>query len=136
MSFIIENWALIAVALVSAGMLFWPSLTAGGGAGSVSTAEAVQLINREKAAVVDVCSAAEFSAGHVRGAKHIPLGELEAKLAGAVKNKGTPVILVCASGARSRRAVSIARKLGYEKALSLAGGMGAWRAASLPVDKG
>jgi rhodanese-related sulfurtransferase len=53
-----------------------------------------------------------------------------------VKNKATPVILVCASGIRSNKAVAIATKLGYEKAVSLSGGMGAWREASLPVEKG
>ncbi|MDT7929358.1 rhodanese-like domain-containing protein, partial [Tepidimonas sp.] len=47
----------------------------------------------------------------------------------------TPLVLVCASGMRSRRAVAIAKKLGYERAVSLAGGMAAWRSASLPVQK-
>ena len=69
------------------------------------------------------------------GAKNLPLGELETKLAGTVKNKATPVVLVCASGMRSKRAVAIAKKLGYENARSLNGGMGAWRAANLPVEK-
>ena len=56
-------------------------------------------------------------------------------LAAAVKNKALPVILVCQSGARSNRAVAIAKKLGYEQAQSLAGGLTAWRAAGLPVEK-
>lgn len=135
MSFFIENWILIAVALGSGAMLMFPALTAGGGAHSVNPAQAVQLMNHEKAAVIDVCSADEFASGHVVGAKNIPLTELEAKLTGAVKNKATPVILVCASGMRSSRAVAIAKKLGYEKSHSLAGGMGAWRTASLPIEK-
>ena len=126
---------LIAVALMSAGMLAWPVITGGGGPGTVTAAGAVQLINREKAVVVDVCEAGEYASGHVSGAKNIPLGQLEQKLPGLVKNKATPVILVCASGARSGRAVSIARKLGYEQALSLSGGMRSWRDANLPVEK-
>jgi len=134
-SFIIENWTLILLAAVSGGMLLWPALSGGAGAGSVNASEVVQLINREKAAVVDVCSPDEFAAGHVGGAKNVPLAELESKLPGLVKNKATPVVLVCASGMRSRRAVAIAKKLGYENAHSLTGGMGAWRAASLPVEK-
>ena len=125
---------LIAVALMSAGMLAWPVITGGGGPGTVTAAGAVQLINREKAVVVDVCEAGEYASGHVAGARHAPLGELEQKLPGLVKNKATPVILVCASGARSGRAVSIARKLGYEQALSLSGGMRSWRDANLPVE--
>jgi rhodanese-related sulfurtransferase len=134
-SFFIENWTLFAVAILSGGMLLWPTLSGTAGAGSVNASEAVQLINREKAAVVDVCGPDEFAAGHVGGARNVPLGELEAKLPGLVKNTATPVILVCASGMRSRRAVAIAKKLGYENAHSLTGGMGAWRAANLPVEK-
>ena len=45
------------------------------------------------------------------------------------------MILVCESGARAVRAQQQVRKLGYEKAEALAGGMKAWRAASLPVTK-
>jgi rhodanese-related sulfurtransferase len=134
-SFFIENWILIAIAFASGAMLMFPALTAGGGADSLNPAQAVQLMNREKAVVVDVCSTDEFASGHVVGAKNIPLPDLEAKLTGAVKNKATPLILVCASGMRSKRAVAIAKKLGYEKSHSLAGGMGAWRGASLPVEK-
>ena len=95
----------------------------------------MQLINREKAVVIDVCEANEFAAGHVGGAKNIPLNQLEEKLPAAVKNKALPVILVCQSGARSNRAVAIAKKLGYEQARSLGGGLGAWRTANLPIEK-
>ena len=85
--------------------------------------------------VIDVCEPDEFAAGHVVGAKNIPLGELEAKLAGTVKNKKLPLILVCQSGARSARAVAKATALGYEQVHSLGGGLTAWRAANLPVEK-
>ena len=134
MDFVIANWALILLALVSGGMLAWPLLQGGGCAG-LSPAAAVQRINREKAVVIDVCQPEEFAAGHVGGARSIPMSELEAKLPGAVKNKATPLVMVCASGARARRAVAIARKLGYEKAEVLAGGMKGWRDANLPIEK-
>ncbi|WP_291008147.1 rhodanese-like domain-containing protein [Hydrogenophaga sp.] len=135
MSFVIENWVLLSVALTSGGMLLWPVLSSGGGADSLNPNEVVQLMNRDKAVVVDVCGADEFAAGHVVGAKNVPLEQLEAKLTGVVKNKATPVVLVCASGMRSKRALAVAKKLGYENVRSLSGGMGAWRSASLPVDK-
>ncbi|MDP2264566.1 MAG: rhodanese-like domain-containing protein [Hydrogenophaga sp.] len=136
MSFFIENWILIAVAFTAGAMLMFPAVTAGGRAGSLTAAQVVQLMNREKAVVVDVCEPEEFAAGHVIGAKSVPLAQLEAKLPGVVKNKATPVVLVCASGMRSNRALATARKLGYENVHSLSGGMGAWRTASLPVEKG
>ncbi len=95
----------------------------------------MQLINREKAVVIDVCEADEFAAGHVTGAKNVPVSQLEERLPTVVKNKALPVVLVCASGARANRAVGIAKKLGYDNAQALAGGMKAWREASLPVEK-
>ena len=134
MNFILANWMLILVALASGGMLLWPSLTGGGGAG-ISPADAVQLINRERAVVIDVCDPAEYTAEHVGGAKNIPLAELEAKLPTTVKNKATPLVLVCASGMRAGRAVAVARKLGYDKADALSGGLKAWREANLPIEK-
>ena len=136
MDFLIDNWVLLAVAISSGAMLMWPNLGKGGGAASVTPSEAVMLMNREKAVVVDVCEPAEFAAGHVNGAKSVPLAQLEQQLPGVAKNKSIPLILVCASGMRSGRAVAVARKLGYEKPYSLAGGMGAWRSANLPVQKG
>jgi len=133
--FLIDNWMLISVAVASGGMLVWPLIAGGMNAGALNPSGAVQLINREKAVVVDVCEPAEFAAGHVSGAKNVPLGELEAKLPGLVKNKTLPLILVCASGARSSRAVAIAKKLGYEQAQSLGGGLKSWKDANLPIEK-
>ena len=134
MKFIIDNWMLMSIALASAAALFWPVLKGATG-GSLTAEGAVQLINREKAIVIDVCEANEYAAGHVGGAKNIPLSQLEQKLPGAVKNKALPVILVCQSGARSGRAVAIAKKLGYEQAQSMAGGLAAWKTANLPIEK-
>ena len=134
MSFLLANWTLILVALASGTMLLWPRLTGGGG-GGLTPAAAVQLINREKAVVIDVCDPAEYAAGHVGGAKSIPLNELEAKLPTVVKNKATPLGMVCASGMRAGRAAATARKLGYDKADALAGGLKSWRDANLPIDK-
>lgn len=126
---------LILIALSSGAMLLWPALSGGVAAGGLNPSSAVQLMNREKATVIDVCESGEFAAGHIVGAKNIPLGELEARLPAVVKNKALPVILVCASGMRSSRAVAIAKKLGYEQAQSLGGGLKAWKEANLPVEK-
>lgn len=135
MKFLIDNWMLISIALASGGMLMWPLVAGSMNAGALNASGAVQLINREKAVVVDVCDPAEFAAGHVGGSKNVPLGEFEAKLPAAVKNKTLPLILVCASGSRSSRAVAIAKKLGYDQAQSLGGGLKAWKEANLPLEK-
>ena len=133
--FLIDNCMLIGIAFASGGMLLWPLVSSGMAAGSLSASGAVQLINREKAVVIDVSEVEEFAAGHVVGAKNIPLGQLEEKLPLTVKNKALPLVLVCASGARANRAVGIAKKLGYEQAQCLAGGLKSWKEANLPLEK-
>ena len=133
MNFLIENWLLIAAALVSGGLLLWPTLMKSTQVGAISPSEAVRLMNREKAVVVDVCEPAEFAAGHVVGARSIPLSALPASRE-LPSNKNLPLILVCASGARAARAATNLRKAGYANAQVLAGGMKAWRDASLPVE--
>ena len=134
MKFLIDNWMLISVAFASGAMLLWP-MVQGATSGGLSAPAAVQLINRERAVVLDVCEPEEFAAGHVGGAKNVPVGQLEQRLPEVVKNKTVPLILVCASGARANRALAVAKKLGYEKAQVLGGGMKAWKDANLPVEK-
>jgi rhodanese-related sulfurtransferase len=133
--FLIDNWMLIAIALASGGMLLWPMIAGGMNAGALSASGAVQLINREKAVVIDVSEAQEFAAGHVGGAKNIPLAQLEEKLPLTVKNKALPLILVCASGSRARNAEAVAKKLGYQQAQALGGGLKSWKEANLPLER-
>ncbi|MBA4004249.1 MAG: sulfurtransferase, partial [Delftia sp.] len=63
MKFIIDNWYLILIALASGVMLLLP-LVRGAGGGSLTAAQAVQLINRQKAVVIDVCEPEEYAAAH------------------------------------------------------------------------
>jgi rhodanese-related sulfurtransferase len=136
LKFIVDNWLLILVAISSGAMLAWPLLRGGTGGGGALTAQgAVQLINRERGVLVDVREPEEYAAGHAIGAKNVPLNQLEAKLAGTVKNKTVPLLLICASGARAQRAVAVAKKLGYEQAQAVAGGLKSWKEANLPVEK-
>jgi len=132
--FFVDNWYLIAVALVSGGLLLWPRLRAGGQSGAVTTAEAVHLINRERAVLIDVSEPAEYAAAHAGGAKNVPLATLESS-SNLPKNKALPLVVVCGTGARASRAVAILRKLGFENSRPLAGGLKAWREANLPVEK-
>ena len=134
MKFLSDTWYLFAAALVSGGLLVWPMLRRGAPAGGVSTAEAVLLINREKAVLVDVRDATEYAAGHVANAKNIPLATLEASTA-LPKNKSLPIVVVCNRGAQASRAVVALRKRGHENARTLVGGLAAWREANLPVEK-
>ncbi len=135
MKFFIDNWFLFVAALASGGLLLWPMISRSSGGGArVSAAQAVQLINREKAVLIDVSEPAEYAAGHAAGAKSVPLGGLEAS-GDLPKNKALPVVVVCPTGARAARAAGILKKLGFENPRVLAGGLAAWREANLPVEK-
>ena len=135
MDFIVNNWLLIAIAFSSGMLLLWPQLQGAASAGALTPAAAVKLMNHEKAVVVDVSEAEEFAGGHIIGSRHVPVGSVAEQLPSVVKNKAAPLVFVCPSGARAQRAVAAARKLGYEQAQAMAGGLKAWRDAGLPLEK-
>jgi rhodanese-related sulfurtransferase len=134
LNFVLENWYLFAAALASGGLLVWPMLSEAGGGARVSAVDAVQLINREKAVLIDVSEPAEYASGHAVGSKSVPLASLETSR-DLPKNKTLPLVVVCPTGSRASHAVAVLKKLGFENARALAGGLGAWRAANLPVEK-
>ena len=125
-------WILVLAALVSGGLLLWPTLT-GARSGGVAPAEVVRLMNREKASVIDVSEPGEYAAGHIVGSRNIPIGRLEVAPE-LPKNKALPVVLVCASGKRAAKAAKALEAKGYTQAVVLAGGLDAWKAANLPVE--
>jgi rhodanese-related sulfurtransferase len=139
LKFLLDNWFLVLAALVSGGLLLWQALQGGkGGASSVSTAEAVRLMNREKGVLIDVGEPAEYAAGHAAGARNVPFGSLDGEggKKGLPSNKQLPLILVCPTGARAARAVGLLKKQGYERAYAIAGGFKAWSEANLPIERG
>ena len=134
MDFIRNNLLLIAVALVSGGMLVWPLLRRTSGGPWVSPAQATLLINREDALVVDVRAPAEYSAGHILGARNVPLERLDGS-GDLAKRKDKPVILYCDSGDRASKAMAALRKLGFSRVVNLSDGLAGWQQAGLPVEK-
>jgi len=127
---------LIAVALLSAGMLVWPLIGRRiSGVKEVETLEATQLINHRDAVILDVREDKEFVTGHLPNAKHIPLGQLAARLKDVEKFKNKPIVVNCRSGARSATACGILRKNGFEEVYNLKGGINAWQQANMPVEK-
>jgi rhodanese-related sulfurtransferase len=133
--FVIDNIVLILAAAVSGVMLAWPSIMRRSGGPKVSVTEATRLVNREKGVIVDVGDPAEFAAGHITGAKNIPIDALEQRLGELPSNKQVPVIVVCATGVRAGRAAALLRSKGYENARVLEGGMNGWRSAAMPVER-
>ena len=132
--FLLDNWYLFATAIVSGGLLLWPTISGGVGGARVSAADAVRMINREKAVLIDISEPADYAAGHAVGAKSVPLASIETSRE-LPKNKSLPLVVVCPTGASATRAVALLKKLGFENTTALAGGLAAWRAANLPTEK-
>ena len=87
--------------------------------------------------LVDVRESSEWDAGHVAGARHIPLGQLADRMASELPDKAAPVLLYCHSGARSGRAAQYLVANGYENVANLTalidgwpGRGGAWETAA------
>ena len=136
MEFFKDNVLLIGLALGSGIMLLLPSFKKGaGGVPNLSTAEAVNLINRNHALVLDVREDAEFASGHIVDAKHIPLAKLAERLNELSKYKDKPILVNCQRGMRSAKACEILRKAEFKQVNNLQGGLEAWLAAKLPVVK-
>lgn len=83
----------------------------------------------EGALLLDVRSPEEFSGGHLKGAVNIPVEDLESKMAEVQKlvggDKKKPIVVYCASGARSKYAKKALVKAGHEQVSNL-GAMSNW----------
>ena len=102
---------------------------------AVSPQEAIQLMNRG-ALTIDLRSAEQFAAGHVTGARRMD-GEQILKADELLKkHKQKPLIVYCNSGSLAAAAIRKLREQGFAQAVNLRGGITAWRAENLPVEKG
>ncbi len=101
-------------------------------AGAVSPQDAVRLMN-QGAALLDVRATEEYAAGHIRGARSLPLERLADGLEGLKRYKDKPVIIYCERGARAAAAMRQLAQQGFGRVVNLRGGLSAWRAEQLPV---
>jgi rhodanese-related sulfurtransferase len=129
------NPLLALTALVSGGMLLWPLVRRTTGGPWVNTTEAIALINRQDALVLDVREPGDYSAGHILGARNVPLARIDAGDGELAKRKDRPVIVYDDGGERAGKAAAALKKQGYTQVANLSGGLGAWRQAGLPVEK-
>lgn len=127
---------LFGAAVISGGMLLWPLVTrlTSGHVPQVGAFEAVQLINRRDALVLDVRDKAAYAIAHIPNARNIPQTELESRLRELEKYKSRPIVVNCQSGTRSAAVHSLLQKNGFE-AFALRGGLDGWVQASMPVEK-
>lgn len=127
-----NNVLLIAIMLISGGLLAWPSWRDRTSGPSLSTLQLTQLINQKNAQVIDVRDSAEFAKGSVPGAKNLPADAATSRAKELKKDK--PVVVVDASGGHAGRVAAQLRSAGFEQVFVLAGGLAAWRQAGLPIN--
>ena len=118
-------WALTASAIV-----FYHMRTA---AASVGPQQAVMLINRKDAVVVDIRDKKEFDAGHIVDSINIPLAKLKQRVTELKKHKEKPVLVVCKLGQHAGEAVKTLEESGHSEVIRLAGGITEWKAQSYPL---
>ena len=130
------NMVLLGTVIVSGALLIWPVISKLLRPGQeVGPAEAVNLINRRDAVVLDVRDAAEYKSGHITNARNVPEAELETRAKELDKVKAKPVIVSCGRGNRSVAIAAKLRKLGFAEVVALRGGIAAWQQANMPLEK-
>ena len=106
---------------------------------NISVRQADRLITKHEGdanfALLDVRSPGEFEKGYIRGAANINFWGGGFADSVSVLDKKKTYLVYCASGVRSSGAMKKMRSLGFEKIYNMKGGMFAWRAARMPVEK-
>ncbi len=98
---------------------------------SVEPEQAAERLRSREAVVVDVRTPREWRAGRIRGALHVPLHELAARIDRMPRDR--TLITVCRSGHRSAGAARALKRAGYDVE-NLRGGMNRWARAGLPLE--
>jgi rhodanese-related sulfurtransferase len=103
--------------------------------GALSPSEVVRLMNGG-ALLVDVRGSEAFAAGHIANARSVPGATISSGAAPIERFKEKPVIAYCDTGQTASIAVRHLGRLGFKQVYNLRGGLAAWRAENLPVEKG
>jgi rhodanese-related sulfurtransferase len=130
------NMLLLGLAVSSGAMLLWPLVSRPfRTTNEIGAFEAVQLINRRDAVVLDLRDTGEYAAGHISNAKHVPQAQVAGRIKELERYKSRPIIVSDASGARAPAAAAELRKHGFGEVVVLRGGVSAWQQAGLPLEK-
>lgn len=119
--------------LVVVGVIVFSSQGLKGGP-EVSVKDAVGLMKgTPRPVIVDVRERADYEKGHLPGAISLPAKEFKAQVESLKLPKLEPVILYGADDMRARDATRVLYESGYQGALTLKGGIAAWRDAGQPL---
>ncbi|MGC4027263.1 MAG: rhodanese-like domain-containing protein [Steroidobacteraceae bacterium] len=124
----------LAVAMAAA-VLAFELRSRGQNYSSIAPQEAIRLMNAG-AAVIDLRDKEAFAGGHVSGARHLAPEQLANAAETLKKHKEKPVVLYCESGANATRLTRQLHASGFTRVFNLRGGLAAWRAEGLPLQRG
>jgi rhodanese-related sulfurtransferase len=99
---------------------------------TVSVQELATLVTAPHAKLIDVRDHEEWAAGHVNGARSVPLEQFRANPDLELPPQSV-LIFICAKGSRSLTAAKLAERLGYETVYNVDGGTAAWVRAGFPL---
>ncbi|MFT3741420.1 MAG: rhodanese-like domain-containing protein [Gammaproteobacteria bacterium] len=131
--FIAHHWMLVVALIIVLVLLLTEELRHKRGGRRISASDAVQLINREKACVLDIRDRTAYDKGHIVNAIHIPQADVLGDLEKIKKYRDKPLILVCNMGQNSIVVQGKLQKQGFNQVFVLAGGLQAWKNADLPL---
>lgn len=102
----------------------------------VTLDEVMELYDADDTVVVDVRRPDEYEAGHVKGALHIPVDDVLARIEELPTNKR--LLFICAAGVRSGLACEMASAMGIEteNLFNIEDGTGPWIDRGLPTSYG
>jgi len=86
--------------------------------------------------LIDVREESEWARGHIPGANWMGKGIIERDIERAIPDTSAEIVLYCAGGQRSVLAADALQQMGYAGAASMAGGIGGWFQAGLPLEQG
>lgn len=134
LEFIGNHPLLVAAFAAVLGMLLYTEyLRFFSGIPSLSPYAATQLLNDGEALFLDVRDEKEFKTGHIKGARSMPVNELDKQAHDIEKYKERDVVVYCDNGMRASRVTGKLKKLGYTKLSTIAGGLAQWEKANLPL---
>ncbi len=133
LEFLGQQWLLVAALVAVLVMLVMHETRRSGP--SLSPQQAINLVNAEKGAFLDLRDSAEYKKGHIVDAMHIPLAKLESRMAELEKYRDKPIVLVCKMGQQSGTAGKQLKAAGYDKVYKMSGGMLEWGNLQLPTVK-
>jgi rhodanese-related sulfurtransferase len=99
---------------------------------AITPTDLAQLVATTDVDLIDVREQSEWDAGHIEGARLVPLAQFRAD-PDAVLVRGRTIVFICAKGVRSMTAAKLAERFGYENLYNLEGGTKEWARVGLPI---